>query len=273
MAVVATRRRGRSVAETVAGGSALTDSYFDIWPGPAGWAEISWYPAESVPRAQPSVKPLRIYVRVAADKQTSSLRIVELRVHEPSQESLRGLPLGRIEIAANTQLVQAYLHRSLDVEEPVNVADYFRLARRKRHETPRFVLKRPQTRRLPDAFYKDVARAYRDATERGLNPRKTLAMTLARQPTQLHAGSASLADAAFCRRRAGKSERPNGERLDREALTADGKTRWRVRFRLGGRETRKQFGGAFKTRREAALRNAMGQRPACLAHGSRLASA
>ncbi len=169
-------KAGTVVAETVAGGSALTDSYFDIWPGPAGWAEISWYPAESVPRAQPSVKPLRIYVRVAADKQTSSLRIVELRVHEPSQELLRGLPLGRIEIAANTQLVQAYLHRSLDVEEPVNVADYFRLARRKRHETPRFVLKRPQTRRLPDAFYKDVARAYRDATERGLNPRKTLAI-------------------------------------------------------------------------------------------------
>lgn len=33
-----------------------------------------------------------------------------------------------------------------------------------------------------------------------------------------------------------------------------GKTRWRVRYRLGGRESVPRFGGSFKTQREALPR-------------------
>lgn len=39
-------------------------------------------------------------------------------------------------------------------------------------------------------------------------------------------------------------------------ITASGEKRWRVEYRLGGRESRVQYGGSFKTKREASERRA-----------------
>jgi integrase len=43
----------------------------------------------------------------------------------------------------------------------------------------------------------------------------------------------------------------DGERLDTRRTTKDGATRYRVEFRVGGRESRTRYGGSFKTKREA----------------------
>jgi hypothetical protein len=102
------------------------------------------------------------------------LRLADLRVAEQTAESLRRIPLGRIETAvgANAQ-VQLMLAVGLNEEVPDEMFSAF--TGKGIDEPRRYRLKRPATRRLEDAFFQNVARAYRDALIRGLNPRQTLA--------------------------------------------------------------------------------------------------
>jgi hypothetical protein len=96
-------------------------------------------------------------VKFAEDK--GLMRIAAVQVAQPTVEKLRRVPLSRIELAANV----SGGFPAVGTEE----AD-------KRLRRPRYRLKRPTGKQLDDSFYANVARAYRDAAWRGLNPRKTL---------------------------------------------------------------------------------------------------
>jgi hypothetical protein len=87
--------------------------------------------------------------------------IAQLTVDEPTGELLRDVPLARIRTAANaSKRIRRW------VQEGV---------RQRALQRERRVLKRPAGRRLDADFYAEVALAYIDAVELGLNPAKTLA--------------------------------------------------------------------------------------------------
>jgi hypothetical protein len=95
------------------------------------------------------------------------LAIAAIAVGDPTPEKLRRVPLGRIENAL----------RVLDESVPGGT-DLLRfpgtMSIGSRSPGRRYKLKRPAGRRLDDAFYANVARAYREAVGRGLEPRKTI---------------------------------------------------------------------------------------------------
>jgi hypothetical protein len=86
------------------------------------------------------------------------------------------VPVRRIELAVNADeaLCAALVARLDDPIPPLGTSEF--LASFTGYmRSERFVLKRPPGRRLDDSFYADVARAYRDATARGRNPRAVIA--------------------------------------------------------------------------------------------------
>lgn len=142
-----------------------------VTPGYAGWAKVEWRAGEP--------DELVAFVRFEADE-LHVLRAVEVRVLEPWLPRLRDLPLARIENAVNADAVTRFelvqnLRRSLHGQEP---ATFFamRAAISGKELPPRVYLERPAKRRLDDAFYIEVARAYAGAVAWGLDPRKTLAL-------------------------------------------------------------------------------------------------
>jgi hypothetical protein len=131
-------------------------------PGPGGWVEATWQGG-------------RVWVRFETDENRKLRRLAELRVPEPTADSLRRIPLARIEtaVAAHSPLHVALALRFNETPPP-DLRDAF--AEGEGVPFPRrYRLKRPATRRLEDAFYVNVARAYRDAARRGMNPRQTIA--------------------------------------------------------------------------------------------------
>lgn len=108
------------------------------------------------------------------------LRIERLLLTDPKPEVVRIFPLARVLTAANAnwalKLGLAGLQKN---PEPTDVPGYFRQHRKRlaasQAEGGRFLLERPEGKFLDDGFYVRVARAYRDATARALNPRQTLA--------------------------------------------------------------------------------------------------
>jgi len=138
-----------------------------IFPGPGGWADIDWRPDTET------------YVRFKLNSDHKTVRIVDLRMPKPTSESLRSLPLARIETAANASAIVMLAFAGQHLEgPPVDLPDFFRKRRKtiaKAATEGRFVLQRPEGRLLSDGFYIRVAQAYRDALARGLNPRPTMA--------------------------------------------------------------------------------------------------
>jgi hypothetical protein len=93
--------------------------------------------------------------------------IATLRVNQPTSQLLRDVPVARIEAAANAQpQIRQWIEKSAAPE----TVKHARSAASKRVR-----LKRPAGRRLDDAFYAQVAAAYRGAVAHGLPPAKTLA--------------------------------------------------------------------------------------------------
>lgn len=87
--------------------------------------------------------------------------IADLHVANPTGELLRDVPLARIESAVNaSERMRRWVAEG--VEQAAS-------------RQPRRKLKRPAGRRLDRQFFVEVAAAYVDAIERGLNPAKTLA--------------------------------------------------------------------------------------------------
>jgi len=141
--------------------------------GPGGWAEVSW-------------RGVTAFVRFKLNADRKTWRIVELRLDDPSDEALRKLSLARIEKAVNagalTSLELAIGHKG---DPPADLRKHFSRARKtaaERRAAGRFLLERPEGRRLDDAFYARVAMAYGDAVKVGLNPRQTLAQDCGAAP-------------------------------------------------------------------------------------------
>jgi hypothetical protein len=104
-------------------------------PDAEGFYEVSWERGEA---------------RVRFDDEQN--RVTDISIADPTPEKLRRLPLGRIQASA------VAFGEMLGGEI----------------QNPRYRLKRPAKRRLPDTFYRNVATAYSDAVKRGTQPRKTL---------------------------------------------------------------------------------------------------
>jgi len=139
--------------------------------GPAGWAEVRW---------QLDHRELTGYIRLAFDKLEGRYVAAELRLFDPTPETLRSLPLLKIIDAINaSDIVALSVAQHLRKPPPKDLVRYFEKARSGTGPVlpleREFRLSRPSGRRLPDSFYEQVARAYTEAVAYGLNPRKTLA--------------------------------------------------------------------------------------------------
>ena len=133
-----------------------------VSPAPGGWLHADWGNGKA-------------WVRFDLDEHNKLTRITEVRVLDPTPDSLRRIPLARIQNAATARgagLVQVMLAVGFNQEPP---PEMFRAFSSEVIDDPRrYRLKRPAGRKLDDAFFANVARAYRDAVTRGLNPRQTL---------------------------------------------------------------------------------------------------
>jgi hypothetical protein len=125
--------------------------------GERGWVDARWHRADGSKRSA-----------IARFRRRDELRfyIVQLLVNLPTGELLRDIPLARIEQAANADpQIREWILDSLDLEPDAQGRLTWR-----RHR-----LKRPEARRLDDAFYARVATAYLGAVAHGLPPAKTIA--------------------------------------------------------------------------------------------------
>jgi hypothetical protein len=160
-------------------------THLHVVAGPGGWVRASWRrgkqsaehsaylrfdPRLALSRAGRSVKLVKRTARTRGQRWP----VVELRLGgHVNAELLREIPVHRIEVVVlMSKGLRPTLEEWLEREVPANLDEAFAASYR---EVPRLKLKRPAGRRLDDDFYREVAFAYRDAVERGLNPGKTLA--------------------------------------------------------------------------------------------------
>lgn len=139
-----------------------------ITPAVGGWLHADWGDGQA-------------WVRFGKDEGDKLARIIELHTSDPANARL--VPLHRIQAAATARgsgLVQLMLALGIDQEPPAGMLSgtpaeaVAREVARKADSEPRYVLKRPRGKRLPDSFFANVARAYQSAVAHGLNPRKTI---------------------------------------------------------------------------------------------------
>jgi hypothetical protein len=133
--------------------------------GPAGWVEVTW-PGGTA------------YAHFQLNDDRKTWRIDELRFPDPTASMVRSFPLNRIETAANAAIGSLGLAIGRGQVPPKDLAAWFDRARTRQAKSAaagRYVLERPEGRRLEDGFYALVAHAYRGATGAGLDPRQTLA--------------------------------------------------------------------------------------------------
>jgi hypothetical protein len=137
---------------------------FELTPAKGGWLWADWGDGAA-------------WVRFAKDRRGRLARIAELHELEPTAETLRRVPLARIQAAATMRgagLVQLLLAAGLDEEpEPGMLGRPGRKGQGQRLER-RYRLRRPPGRRLDDGFYRDVAHAYDSAVAFGLRPRQAI---------------------------------------------------------------------------------------------------
>jgi hypothetical protein len=141
-------------------------------PGPGGLVRIAWVEGD---------KQRVAIVRV---EQTGEdrLRIAELHLREPTPVGLRELRLGAIERLVNSTEIRAAVFERMDDEAPdvfgafagITVTGKARLEARVTIRTSGVVLERPTGRKLGDDFYREVLRAYDEATRKGLPVMRTL---------------------------------------------------------------------------------------------------
>ena len=141
----------------------MSQNRITITPGPAGWVEAE-------------VRDTTLYARFTRDGK--SWKMAELRLYEPASDVLRTIPLARVQSAANATLTAVGLSILKNQPEPSDIRKWFAKEKRRaqaHRDAGRFILERPDSRKLDDPFYARVAEAYRQAVALGLNPRQTLA--------------------------------------------------------------------------------------------------
>ncbi|MEJ7569983.1 MAG: hypothetical protein WKF41_17175 [Gaiellaceae bacterium] len=138
-----------------------TDPRISFIVGKGGWTYVAWNGRKALVRFE-----------LNPDKKT--WRLAEIRIEDPSSETLRTMPLSRIGHAAMASpLVAVGLAVGHKQKAPADVAAMFR--GRDPEPQVRLRLERPKGRKLDTNFYKTVALAYLGALAEGLNPRQTLA--------------------------------------------------------------------------------------------------
>lgn len=97
-------------------------------------------------------------------------RIAEAVIRNPTDPDAEP-PYNRLEVAFNALEMSVTLREQIDAEvghpEDATMQAY--------RSQPRKKLRRPARRQLDEDFYREVAFAYRQAVERGLNPNMTIA--------------------------------------------------------------------------------------------------
>jgi hypothetical protein len=133
-----------------------------LTPQQGGWLHADWGDGKA-------------WVRFGKDKRDRLTRITEIRVLDPTPDSLRRVPLRRIHAAVTMRgagLVQLALAIGLDKEPPADV--FTTTPEESLTLDKRYRLERPAGKRLDDEFYKNVAHAYQSAVAVGLNPRQAI---------------------------------------------------------------------------------------------------
>jgi hypothetical protein len=142
----------------------MTRATLNLDPGPGGWVHVDYGSG-------------RVWVQFEKDEENKLTRVAGLHASgsdELTPGTLRRIPLGRIAsaVVANGQ---AQMMLAVALNNPVPPEMFSAFSGKGMDEPNRYRLKKPATRRLPDEFFEQVARAYNDALIRGLNPRQTLA--------------------------------------------------------------------------------------------------
>lgn len=137
------------------------DLQLDFYVGPAGWLRCDWPAGRAF-----------VCFRRGRGRRLVTAALFQL---EPTRESLRDLPLHRIEVAANAggDLTRT-LHARLD-EPQVAIGSAAFVAAFTGFAKPEPKLVRPAGRRLDDDWYRQVAEVYIAAKDRGEKPRAAVA--------------------------------------------------------------------------------------------------
>lgn len=154
--------------------------------GNGGWVGVEWNGS-------------RILVRMQRAQSGDRLEIAALHVERPSAELLRSIRLATIEAMLNGAREREAIESRLDIPAPdlpryyattfgseraaARALGYKKTQKRRPKSAatqtaptaPRVRLARPSSRLLDDAFYGEVATAYRSAVAYGFPPRATLA--------------------------------------------------------------------------------------------------
>jgi hypothetical protein len=140
----------------------------EFMPGPGGWLECSWYGDEQFEALRAWV----LFRRHGDDR----WRAVALFCLEPT-ETLRSVPLHRIEVAANAGgAISKELAARLDESPPeIGSAEFEAAFGGWVQPEPPLELTRPLGRRLDDDWYAKVGATYVAAKEQGLKPRTKIA--------------------------------------------------------------------------------------------------
>jgi hypothetical protein len=142
-----------------------------LQPGPGGWVAATLHEDDEL------VPSARAFVQFGQGR-AGRWEAVALLMIEPSVKSLRSIPIHRIEVAVNADdRVSKQLHDRLDKPVARLGLPFLRQFQGYPAAEQPLRLERPASRRLNDAWYKQVANTYRQAAARGLKPRKAIAET------------------------------------------------------------------------------------------------
>ena len=149
-------------------------------PGPAGWVMAELQEEGGFLLSRSWVQFMR---------KDEAWRPIALFLHEPTPESVRDVPMHRIEVAVNASAavsagLESQLKQSVPRPGSPEFVNLFMGYRRPDPEplAPLPALKRPTGRRLDDAGYGTVAEFYREASARGLKPRAAIAEAAGASP-------------------------------------------------------------------------------------------
>ena len=237
-------------------------THLHLTAGPAGWVQVQWRRGADSREHIAWVRFAHVQAELVRDENAQLGAVdglwwhrTELHTLTPTQRHLQDIPLHKIKSLATP--ARCYATRSPTCSTsshdlPAAFESTYKQVQRKR-------LKRPAGRKLGDDFYQEVAWTYRDAVIRGLDPGKTIAADTGAPASTVNRWIAAARDPArgyLPPTEPGRVERLMASVWITTRATKAGEPRYRVEYRLGGREAPTTYGGSFKTRREALARKA-----------------
>jgi len=176
-------------------------------------------------------------------------------VHTTEPDNLRGIPLGRIRAACTMRGAGGIvLAIAMRIDEEIASSELSTRPPGGAAIERRYVLQRPAGKILGDDFYRDVAHAYESCVALGLSPNKTIATDVGVQISSVAASVQGAPPQVPAARRTGQGDRLMPSTWISKRPTSKGEQRYRVFFRIGGRDSTPRHGGTFKTKAEAQAR-------------------